>query len=605
MLTLFLAIGISLWASLPAQAGPTVMLWDTSSPLTAPVDAADRAEWKHVPSDLLALEADPLKARSDPAYYGREYVFEGDAVVENDKLTAVFQKAAGRFLVYPKPAGSNGDPLVEFVPFQGSTQPGSIQNIEILQNAGDEVVLDVAFSNSGSEDVSAVFTFDKTEIVEMKPAQDRKRISLLASIDYGIAPCFIGDDLIYGAGDDPSANVLSVPSENVFVGLMHGGDRMLVMTWPSGNQQLNLRVEGSGDRTPGRRRISTVDFENDGKSVYLAALQAPGIWHREELKATFLEKEVPANWKRPFPAKWKTQLSEAGVKTTFAFRDSPGTVWRGVPGMYRYPVWFDGGDAFYHLTKKVLPKGESIVYFLEGQNTPVTVSTPVDIIKATLGRQLSGALLDAPGRKLRTHHRRGDSGIRRACTCGGTEIVQAIFEVGEELERIKEIGEAMNDTVYFVQEHLVRIDEYREFAESMIAFLRAERKSHAGAGLESYLEGLEQIAQQIPQEYSVQKENMKSLKDANALADKTVALARKKSPDNLKTYMELFQAWRAMGGAQDYVLAQCHTVTRKLAQEAGYGCADLPEAVEVAKEIRERCRKILRNPDGYEIWPNY
>ncbi len=38
------------------------MLWDTSSPLTAPVDAADRAEWKHVPSDLLALEADPLKA---------------------------------------------------------------------------------------------------------------------------------------------------------------------------------------------------------------------------------------------------------------------------------------------------------------------------------------------------------------------------------------------------------------------------------------------------------------------------------------------------------------------------------------------------------------
>ena len=98
---------------------------------------------------------------------------------------------------------------------------------------------------------------------------------------------------------------------------------------------------------------------------------------------------------------------------------------------------------------------------------------------------------------------------------------------------------------------------------------------------------------------------MKSLKDANALADKTVALARKKSPDNLKTYMELFQAWRAMGGAQDYVLAQCHTVTRKLAQEAGYGCADLPEAVEVAKEIRERCRKILRNPDGYEIWPNY
>jgi len=31
--------------------------------------------------------------------------------------------------------------------------------------------------------------------------------------------------------------------------------------------------------------------------------------------------------------------------------------------------------------------------------------------------------------------------------------------------------------------------------------------------------------------------------------------------------------------------------------------ADL--AVRIAKEIRRRCRKCLRNPDGYEIWPNY
>ena len=102
-----------------------------------------------------------------------------------------------------------------------------------------------------------------------------------------------------------------------------------------------------------------------------------------------------------------TQLNEAGVNTTFTFRESKGQIWRGVPGMYTYPVWFDGDDAVYHMSKKVLPRGESIVYFLEGQGTPASVATPVDILKATLGRQMCESILDVAGRRPRTHHRRG------------------------------------------------------------------------------------------------------------------------------------------------------------------------------------------------------
>jgi hypothetical protein len=271
--------------------------------------------------------------------------------------------------------------------------------------------------------------------------------------------------------------------------------------------------------------------------------------------------------------------------------------------MYHYPAWFDGDSAFYHLSKKVLPKGESIIYFLEGQNTPPAITTPVDIIKATLGRERCATLLDAPGQKLRTHHRRGQEGVRRACTCGGTEAVQAIFAAGNEVEVKTHISEVMDDTVYFVQMHLERIDEYRRFADSMIEFLRAEESSPAA--LKTYLESLAHVAQQITQECSVQKENMKSLDRARELAGKTIALAGRKDPHNLKAYLALLQEWRAMGGAQDYVLAQCHTIARKLSQDAGYGCVENPEAVEVAKEIRSRCRQILRNPDGYEIWPNY
>lgn len=123
--------------------------------------------------------------------------------------------------------------------------------------------------------------------------------------------------------------------------------------------------------------------------------------------------------------------------------------------------------------------------------------------------------------------------------------------------------------------------------------------------MKPYLDSLEQIAQQIPQEYAVQKENIKSLEYAGELARKTKALTTKKDPQNLPTYKDLSEKWRAMGGAQDGLLGQYHVTVRKLYQEASYGCLTQPKAVEVAKEIRRRCRLCLRNPDGYEIWPNY
>jgi hypothetical protein len=156
---------------------------------------------------------------------------------------------------------------------------------------------------------------------------------------------------------------------------------------------------------------------------------------------------------------------------------------------------------------------------------------------------------------------------------------------------------------FFVQCHVERIEEYRRFADDLIPFLQAKAK--AFPELKSFLESLEQTVQQIPQEYSVQKENMKSLEHAGELTRQTMALTGSKGTNNLTSYMELLKAWRAMGGAQDYVVAQCHTITRKLFQEAGYGCVNDRKAVPLAQEIRARCRQVLRNPDGYEIWANY
>jgi hypothetical protein len=563
-----------------------VTLWDTGSPLGDTIDLANRTAWKAVPRDLLQLEADPLKSSSDPGYYGREYAFQGDAVVENSYLTAAVWASKGKVVVSSK----NGK-------FEwGDAKPGAIRRCTILQNTGDDVALEVSFSGG-----TAVLAFGKTPIVEVKPSEAIEGISLVSPIEYGVVPGFIGDDLVLAPGQYPSDNALHVPCENMFLGLLQGENSVLVMTWPKGKQQMRL---GLGKQGQEKRRFESIDFNNAGQSVYLALLDAPGIWHREPLGVSYLEKEVQSRWKKPFPAKWVTQLWEGDVRTTYTFRQAPaGTIWRGVAGMYAYPIWFDGDTAQYHLTKKVLPKGESIVYFLEGQNTPASVMTPVDIMKNTLGRQTCDDILDLAGQKLRTHHRRGAEGIRRACTCGCTEAIEAVFKVGQEIEKKEYIEGAVGDMVYFVTEHMKRLNEYRAFADQMIPYLGTAASSRPE--LKAYLDNLLQIVQQIPDEYNVQKENIKSLEYADELSRKTLALVRKKDPKNLPTCLELGKDWRGMGGAQDGLLAEYHIIVRKLFQEAGYGCLNQPQAVDVAREVRNRCRQCLRHPDGYEIWPNY
>jgi hypothetical protein len=204
---------------------------------------------------------------------------------------------------------------------------------------------------------------------------------------------------------------------------------------------------------------------------------------------------------------------------------------------------------------------------------------------------------------LRTHHGAAGSNVHRACTCGYTEAIQAVFEKGEELDRKPFINESIEDMIYFVQRHLERIDEYRNFSRELTSFVQSRAKGNPD--LKSYLDEIEQMAQQIPQEYENQKENMKSLAYAGELSKRTLALTEKKDPRNLASFMELLKAWRAMGGAQDYLVAQYHVLTRKLFQDAGYLAASDPKAVEIAQEIRARCKQVLRNPDGYEIWPNF
>jgi len=272
--------------ALQARAAAETVIWDTGSHLASADDAAQRSGWTAVPTELFSFEAEPAKASSDPGYYGRKYTFRGDAVVENDVLSAVCLSGTGRVVIFAK--GTAGAPkpgrkILEFNPLLGDKQATSIRQVEILRNASDDAALSVTFAAPGSKVASADLFFDRTGIAEIRPGDNFNRTLVHGPIAYGIVPGFITDDLIYSGASDKERNTLSVPAENLFVGLLPGEDAELVMTWPPGQQQLQLNLA----EQDGQRLIESIEFSPAGQSFYLSGLVAPGLWHKEILKPSY------------------------------------------------------------------------------------------------------------------------------------------------------------------------------------------------------------------------------------------------------------------------------------------------------------------------------
>ncbi len=571
------------------------LLWDTQSPIVDENTLSNRAHWKAVQIS----QVDNAKS-----------AFGGDAIVENQHITAVFRSRKGRVSIYSR--ADSSQKRVEFTPLELKGKPSRLTSCTVLQNTGEKAVLEVSFSGGGTKNnSSAVFSFDSREIVAIKPAENMKGMSLLSSIEYGVVPSFVGDDLVFNAGEYPSMDTLHVPCDSLFLGLLKGRNDMLVVTWPESKQKMRLVLDnGAKDRL-----IESVDFDNDGKSVYLALLHAPGIWHKEELKPSYLEKDVVIDWKRSFPAKWTTQLLEAGVKTTFRFRESKQEIWRAVIGYYTYPVWFEEERAYFHLGKKIPPTGDSLIYFLEGADTSGSCASAVDVLKQTLDKETCDrrlALRDRANLDLVRPDSRIDPddrarhAARGSCpvsTCAVTQRLASVFEAGKEQERWEYVEAGTEDMMYFVTQHRRRIDKYMDFARDMTEFLKREGKDKPS--LRPFISEMQRIVQEIPQEYDRLKDAIKDLEYAAGLARQTEALAREKRPKNLEVFSDLGQKWRAMGGAQDDLVREFHTIARKLLQEAGYGCVGSLDAIETAEEIRRRCEECLSNPSTYEIWPDY
>jgi hypothetical protein len=520
---------------------------------------------------------------------------EGDLVVETDALAAAFASRLGRVLVY-----ALADPTrsrVELLPAEVRGKRTTLACTKIDEPSAGVVMVQADFGAPGMKSLPIAFSFTGNGILRITPQGSTRGVSSLAPIELALVPSFVGDDLIYDPRDYPSARSLSLPSEHLLLGLLEGEGSMLVVTWQEDRPPVKLALSNPG---PGKESIQAADFMGE-RSLSLAVLDAPGIWHREVLKPSFLERDVAIAWKPPFPAVWLTQLYEDEVKTTYEYRESKEEMWRGGVGFYSYPAWLSRGKTMLSLGKKILPEGEAVIYFLERSgSTPPQVLSPVDIASATLTGDVLASILDVEGRPS-WYPERPDA-VLGGATCGVTDKLKAIFGQGQEVEKQAIVKGGVEDMYFYLEGMFERDARYYPFARDMVTYLDAQEKQQPN--LAPFIREMRGIADEIVTTYDNARDTIQDMGYAHDLGERTIALAAEKRPDNARRMAELKQDWTGMGGALEELARKEHTLTRKLFQQAAYRAAGSPGAIPVAEEIRRRARQCLEKPGSYEIWAN-
>ena len=566
---LLLTIATVVWTDPPSA---LVHVWDTVTPLRAPIDLTQRQGWRAVDG------RGPL---------------QGDLVAEANSLTAVFASNLGRVLVYAK-----DDPMCRAEVSPTSLQGKAATLTQVMVSEGEEnpLVVHTLFSAKGtSEPVPITFSFGEGSALGIWPKDDTRSITISAPIELALVPSFVGDDLIYDPQAYPSAPSLSLVSEHVLLGLLKGGNSELVMTWQDDIPSVQL-ITALGN--PSATRLS---FEG-GKGLFLAVIEAPSIWQRVKLTPDYLERDVTLSWKPPYPAIWLTQLYEDEVKTTFEFRGEKEDTWRGGVGSYDFPTWFSGGKTMLTLGKKIPPEGEAVIYCLErSDDTPRSVLTPIDVVSQTLTGDVLASILDVEGRPAWYPHR--PESVIGGATCGVTDALLKVFRAGQEVEKKYLVEGGVEDMYAYLEGMFERNARFYPFAQEIVVYLEAQQK--ATPELTPFLRELQATAEEMVSTYDGARDTIRNMDYARELGAKTIALAAKKRPDNARHMVELKQDWTGMGGALEELARKEHTLTRKLYQQAGYGAAIRPDALSVAAEIRTRTKQCLEKPESYEIWANY
>ncbi|NIA13979.1 MAG: hypothetical protein GWP08_07855 [Nitrospiraceae bacterium] len=490
----------------------------------------------------------------------------------------------------PEVVFARGAEAVHIVPFgAASPSPNGAVSCEVLQDAGTTVR--VVFGE-GAATVETAFQFTESGMLCLKPGAGAKGVLLRGILEVGVLPGQQLEDVLYHADKYAGQGEVFVPADNWFAGLMRGGNGILACAWPEGEQAVSLVAGQEAEAAA----FAAVRFAFGGKELYLGLLAAPAIWHREKLKRNYLERDIQLEWQRPFAAQYKTQLlmrGETAALRTFLFHNNRNQQFWPEIGNCTWPVWFEGEMAMLRLGKKIPPRGDAIIYPVEGN-----------------GQTLMGFVRQTPVAKLieaRNQRSPLPRGPRNApnvgfVACGGTGIMRrTIIELGlqhRERRFLTEYADFLSDYVAIVQKRNVAFFRFIETTRGKAAAWMPEDDGQPE--LRAYLERMIALAQNAEKGLQAKMDLFGGdspeahMRNASEMADRLKELLNTDGTELSPECDEIIHVCNRLAwGHAESAGMRFSMLARQWAQDAAFACAATPDAVGYARTIRAGIRSAL------------
>ena len=547
-------------------------VWDTGKPAAAaPADLSRRDGWRLVAPDTAG------------------YAFQGDAVIENDRLQVLCGKQAGPPVVYSRSGVGQGPKRMGLLVLDGKREAcAAITSMSIVENDGDQAMLELSARGHGGQRVrTRIALATGGRFVELRPVENAAAVHACAPSRFVAVPDFFGDDMLFDARRSPAGPVY-VPAENIVLNFTGAGDTILMTVWPQGDQE----VQALAARDPANPQFEALEFTFDNKSLFFAVLDTPGIWHSVALdRVRRANEDLPAGWKKPFEARWRGDVRLARRTDSWEFESRRREKCVVPPfGQIVWPFWFDRDQA---MIRPVAPDylGVALIYPLERRSsTPLAVFTPVDILRETLGTGPCEYILDREGVGTRTPG--GARHLVSTGVCNTTGRIQHFFERGLECREQKIIGDMADDVQVFNVTVRARLGEYKDFGRHLAQLCREELRRNPA--VRPVAQRAEQLESRLDTLFRERLAAMRTPQDNVVLVGQLKELTRSESPENLGRYLSVAAQLRALASAQDTLAALCRCEVRLFRREVGLIAASDRSVAKFADKLRELARNALR-----------
>jgi len=489
----------------------------------------------------------------------------------------------------------------------------TLDRVALVEHGKGAATLEIG-GKSPKGSVNAKLKLKKGEVgVEVQPGEGAEKLRVEVPSRFIVLPDFFADDIVIDARKIPAASA-EIPSENFLLQFAGKGEAIVMSVFENKEQDVRLSLSGSGDA-----RVSDASEIEFGKNrkVWVSLLEGPQIWHEKDLKAEDAGKTLPLDWKMPFRAAWRCDLTRsndlADSWDMLLQKDKDGDYmkpswmgagseklpanrkrWTTVLGSFLYPVWSDpDGAGFVQPLKhdRLAFRGPALIYPVNRtEGTPLEVFTVIDLVRNTLGAGPCEYLLDLEGNK---------SEYKGRATCSSRDNLKRIYGAGEQKAKRAEVDKILNDALIFVKHIRGRISRYVDFGRQIREYLAKEKKAHPE--LKDGIVELEKIAEEIDARYAAREDKMKTPEHvAKMNEDFRRDVLDYDGPDALDRCTKYALALVVIGDNQDELSGECRWVVKALRQKAGLLMAADPRLAPIAAEIRARTQEALKNPAGHE-----